>query len=533
MLMSKILIKYGLVISPTGESYSDILIDGEKISRIGPRDTIAPDGDTTVLDAAGKWILPGLVEPHMHIKAPLGGYTDILDFDSAGKCAAFGGVTTFMDFSSTLPGISLKQAVKERLDEMAAKSKLDYSVHCKVVNLVSKESLAALMQAEVDLDHAIAGNGDKEKAEETLENAKKDVNKQIHDRLQEIPKIIQDGIPTFKLFMTYRKANVMIDDIYMLQVLETVRDAGGRCGFHAECNAIAEYNEELFARKGTLKWEDFPRCKPNICEEEAVRRVLYYAELLHAPIYFFHISTKGAVEAIRQAKARGVDVIAETCSHYLMLTDEMNKGEDGILYLMSPPLRSKEDQDALWEGLIDGTLSLVTSDNCSFPRWMKEDGLTTDTKGKYIQDFTKVISGVSGIEERLGLLLSKVGKQKGFTRQKLVEVACANPARVFGCYPQKGCIAEGSDADITIVDPADKDYFLTLDQLHYPRSLDPKNKDNTLEYAVYGACPAGGRVTHTIRRGEFLVKNGQYQGENGTSEVSSGRLIHRTLHKEN
>lgn len=527
--MSKILIKNGLVISPTGESYSDILTDGEIISQIGPQNSITPDSDTVIVDAAGKWVLPGLVEPHMHIKAPLGGITDIMDFDSAGKCAAFGGVTTFIDFSSTLPGVPLKQAVKERLDEMAAKSKLDYSVHCKVVNLVSKESLAALMQAEVELDHAKAGNGNLVQASANLAKAQADVDTQIQDRLHEIPEIIQEGIPTFKLFMTYRKANVMIDDVYMLQVLKTVRDAGGRCGFHAECNAIAEYNEELFAREGTLKWEDFPRCKPNICEEEAVRRVLYYAELLNAPIYFFHISTKGAVEAIRQAKARGVDVIAETCSHYLMLTDEMNKGEDGILYLMSPPLRSREDQDALWEGLADGTLSLVTSDNCSFPRWMKEQSLERDAEGNLIQDFTKVISGVSGIEERLGLLLSQIGIREGFTRQKLVEVACENPAREFGCYPQKGCIAEGSDADIAIVDPTDSGYLLTLDQLHYPRYGEPGVGKDGLEYAIYGAFPAGGRVTHTIRRGEFLVRNGQYQGENGIPAVTSGCQVRRAL----
>lgn len=525
--MSKILIRNGLVISDTGESFLDILTDGEKIVQIGPKNSITPDSRTVIVDAEGKWVLPGLIEPHMHIKAPLGGITDIMDFDSAGKCAAFGGVTTFIDFSSTLPGVPLKQAVKERLDEMAAKSKLDYSVHCKVVNLVTKESLVAQMQAEVD--YAKATKENRAEAEKRLKKAQEDVDAQIQNRLKEIPEIIQEGIPTFKLFMTYRKANVMIDDVYMLQVLKTVRDAGGRCGFHAECNAIAEYNEELFTREGTLNWEDFPRCKPSICEEEAVRRVLYYAELLKAPIYFFHISTKGAVEAIRQAKARGVDVIAETCSHYLMLTDEMNKGKDGILYLMSPPLRSQEDQDALWEGLADGTLSLVTSDNCTFPRWMKEESLTRDVNGNVIPDFTKVISGVSGIEERLGLLLSQIGKREGFTRQKLVEVACTNPAKIFGCYPQKGCLAVGSDADITIVDPTDNEYLLTLDQLHYPIYKKDSNDKNGLEYAVYGEFPAGGRVVHTIRRGEFLVRDGNYQGENGVPEVSSGRQIIRKL----
>ena len=525
--MNKILIQHGTIVTAAGESQADILVENGKIVSLGAWDSI-PTSDAEIVDAAGYHVFPGLVEPHMHIKAPLGGITDILDFDSASKCAAFGGVTTFMDFSSTLPGIPLTQAVQERLDEMKEKSVLDYSVHCKVVNLVSKEKLAALMTAEVELDKAVSEGSDVTAAKAKLNDAQAAVDSDVQARIREIPEMIKDGIPTFKLFMTYRKANVMIDDVYMLQVLSAVRDAGGRCGFHAECNAIAEYKESEFRKADTLQWEDFPRCKPAICEEEAVRRVLYYAELLNAPVYFFHISTKGAVEAIRQAKKRGVDVIAETCSHYLTLTQDKNKGDDGILFLMSPPLRSQEDQDALWEGLADGTLSLVTSDNCTFPRWMKEESL--DKKdGKLVQDFTRVISGVSGIEERFGLMLGQIGKHPGFTLQKAVEVLCENPAKIFGCYPQKGCLAAGSDADLTVVDLNDNQYKLTLENLHYPVF----GKDNAgkegLEYAVYGDLTAGGRVVHTIRRGEFLVKNGSYQGENGVPAATMGQQIFRKL----
>lgn len=525
--MSSILLKNGTVVSPDGIRQQDVLLRDGKVAALGDAASFTGCDDAQVLDVAGCHVFPGLVEPHMHIKAPLGGITDILDFPSAAKCAAFGGITTFMDFSSTLPGMALKDAVHDRLEEMKT-NVLDYSVHCKVVNLVSKESMTALMDAEVALQQAAPA--DKAAAQAKVDAAQRVVDSEVNARLEEIPQIIASGIPTFKLFMTYRKANVMIDDVYMLQVLAAARDAGGRCGFHAECNAIAEYNEDLFRKNGTLRWEDFPRCKGPVCEEEAVRRVLYYAEMLKAPVYFFHISTKGAVEAIRQAKKRGVDVIAETCCHYLTLTDEKNKGEDGVLFLMSPPLRSKEDQDALWEGLADGTLSLVTSDNCTFPRWMKEASLDRDADGKVVQDFTKVISGVSGIEERFGLMLHEVGRHEGFTLEKVAEVLCANPAKVFGCYPRKGCLQVGSDADVTVVNLKDNDYKLTLDNLHYPvYGQDGVGKDG-LEYAVYGDKTAGGRVVHTIRRGEFLVRDGKYQGEDGVPAASAGVQIIRKLH---
>lgn len=528
-----LIIKNGVVVTPSGMSEKDILLKDGKITEIGTASTFSNCANAEILDAKGYHVFPGLIEPHMHIKAPLGGITDILDFSSAAKCAAFGGVTTFMDFSSTLPGMSLKDAVHARFEEMKA-NPLDYSVHCKVVNLVSQEASSDLMDAELALkalkDSGSPSAQELKAAQDRVNQAQAVVDKEVQARIAEIPEIIKSGVPTFKLFMTYRKANVMIDDTYMLQVLAAARDAGGRCGFHAESNAIAEYNEELFRSAGTLRWEDFPRCKPAVCEEEAVRRVLCYAEMLHAPVYFFHISAKGSVEAIREAKKRGVDVIAETCSHYLSLTEEQNKGEDGVLYLMSPPLRSQEDQDALWEGLADGTLSLVTSDNCTFPRWMKEESLERDENGHVIQDFTKVISGVSGIEERFALILSQVGKHPGITLPKVAELLCENPAKIFGCYPKKGCIAVGSDADITIVDLNDNKYNLTLDNLHYPVFEKDGADKNGLEYAVYGDLSAGGRVVHTIRRGEFLVKNGKYQGESDVPEASKGELLYRSLH---
>lgn len=505
--MYDLVIVNGEVITSESKSFKDIAIKDGKIAEIVERGTLDKTQlqGAEVYDASGKCVIPGLVEPHMHIKAPLGGFTDILDFDSASKCAAFGGVTTFIDFTSTLPGDSLLKAVEDRKKEMA-KAKLDYSCHCKVVNLVTTELASEANLAEVKFAKTKSDTDKK-----TAQTAVAKVEQAINDRLSEIPKIIKDeGIPTFKLFMTYRKANVMIDDTYMLKVLAEIKKYGGRCGFHAESNAIAEYNEELFAQKGTLDWKYFPECKNNLCEAEAVKRVLYYAKLIDVPIYFFHLTTKESVALVRKAKQEGVDVIAETCTHYLTLTKDKNDGDDGILYLMSPPLRTEEDQDALWDGLRDGTLSLVSSDNCTFTRKQKEAPLKNGER-----DFRKPINGVSGIEERFTLMRHAVNDGK-ISERDFVKLLCENPAKVFGCYPQKGCLKKGSDADIVIYDP-DKTFRLLKENLHYP---------NELEYSIYSDFDAKGCIESTIRRGEFLVKKNEWN-----DSASQGKFLRRTLSK--
>lgn len=503
--MYSLIIKGGLVLTSESQEYKDIAIKNGVIAEIANPSCLdaAQSENVEVYDASGLRVMPGLIEPHMHIKAPLGGFIDILDFDTASRCAAFGGVTSFIDFTSTLPGDSLLKAVKERKEEMST-SHLDYGCHCKVVNLVPSELVAEAVLAEA-----------KYKKFNTLENkaladeANTIVEKAITDRLSEIPDVIQkEGVPTFKLFMTYRKANVMIDDIYLLKVLKMVKEHGGRCGFHAENNAIAEYNEEVFAQQGKLDWKYFPDYKPNICEAEAVRRVLYYAELLDAPVYFFHISAKESVKHIREAKKRGVDVIAETCSHYLMFDKSYNDSDDGILYLMSPPLREVDDQKALWDALNDGTLSLVSSDNCTFTRQQKVGPLQNGP-----HDFRKPISGVSGIEERFTLMRWAVEHNK-ISEQQFVRLLCENPAKVFGCYPQKGCLRVGSDADIAIFD-VNKISKLTVEDLHYPKELD---------YSIYQEFHAKGKIISTLRRGEFLVKDGIYN-----EQASKGMFLKRKL----
>ena len=471
--MLDLIVRGGTVVTASETFRADIGVTDEKISHIaaaGSLDGLV--GDTTkVIEAKGKYVMPGLIEPHMHVKAPFSNTIDMLDFYTASKCAAFGGVTSFMDFSTTTKDTPVLKAVEERIGEMA-EGALDYSVHAKFIT---------------------AGNDPDE-----LRNT--------------VKTLVEKGVPTFKMFTIY--PGVMIQDADILRIMEVAKEEGALCGFHAESNDIAQFMTQKLVSEGKTDWEYFNQAKPNACEAEAVNRILTFAGLLDAPVYFYHLSAKESVNLVREAKKRGVRVQAETCGHYLTLTEANNKGVDGINYLMSPPLRSEEDRKAMWEGIKDGTLSLVTSDNEVFSRKIKEKDLEIDgDTGEKIPCFTTPVNGIPGLEERFGLLM--IGVNNGdISLNKLVEVGSTNPAKVFGCYPQKGCLAVGSDADLIVVDP-EKNVPLVRENLHYPEELD---------YNLYEGFVSRGWPVCTVRRGEVLVENGEFKGKR-----NSGRLLRRRL----
>jgi len=471
--MLDLIIKNGTIITADETYKGEIGVENGVITYIGSAgkldhliNTDPENGPVTkVIDAEGKYVMPGLIEPHMHVKAPFSGTIDMLDFYTASKCAAFGGVTTFMDFSTTTESMPVLEAVEDRLREMEEESALDYCVHPKFIN---------------------AGK-DKEELRKTIKT------------------LVEKGVPAFKMFTIY--PGVMIKDADILRIMQTAKEEGALCGFHAESNDIAQFMTEKLIEEQKKDWEYFNAAKPNACEAEAVNRIIEFAELTDAPIYFYHLSTKEAVEAVRQAKKRGLKVYAETCGHYLAFTDEKNKGKDGINYLMSPPLRSEEDRKAMWDGLRDGTLSLVTSDNEVFTREIKEKDLETDEKGEKIPDFRKPVNGIPGLEERFGLLMAGVNRGD-ITLNKLVELGSTNPAKIFGCYPKKGGLEIGCDADIIVVDP-EKEVPLTWENLHYPPELD---------YSIYEGFVSRGWPICTIRRGEILVENGEFKGKKGSGQ---------------
>lgn len=464
--MYDLILKNGLVIKPEKSFYADIAIKDEKFALIEPKGI--NEEAKRVIDLQGKYIMAGIIDPHTHIHARFGGIIDDLDFYTASRAAAFGGVTMFIDFSESKKGFSVLEAVKDRIEDMKI-STIDYSLHAKIP----------------EATEAVLG---------------------------EIRDIIDFGVPTMKMFMTYRNAGVMIEDEDILRVMEVCKKYEGRPGFHAESNVIAEYNERKFKEIGTLGWEYFEKGKSNICELEAVNRIIAYSEFLDCPIYIFHLSTKEGKKAIEEAQKRGVKVLTETCPHYLTMTKEKYKHPDGHLYMMSPPLRSTEDQEALWEGLNDGVISLIGSDNCTFSKKIKEINLERNPDGSIVPDYTKVINGSCGLEERLALLISAGINTGKITWNKLTEILSQNPAEVFGMYPQKGTINVGSDADLVIVDP-DKEEIISANTLHYG-----------LDYSIYDGIKVKGWPVMTIRRGDILVENEQFTGERG-----SGKFVRRKL----
>lgn len=464
--MYDLIIQGGKIIGPDSDYLADIAVKDEKIVEIAMPETLKEAKQ--IVDAKGKYVLPGLVEPHMHINAMMNGIVDVLDHFEASKCAAFGGVTTFIDFSEAAKGTSVIDQIESRKKQMSI-SCIDYGMHAKFV----------------------------------------EANEQV---ISEIKEIVDMGCPTIKMFMTYRKAGVMIDDVDILKVMEEAKKWGARPGFHAENNAISEYNDEKNKDSRMTTWVDFAKSKPNICESEAVERVINYSRYTNCPIYIFHLTTEEGVNLVRQAQKEGLPVYTETCPHYLCLTDKMYEREDGNLYMMSPPLRDKKDQDALWKGIQDGTIGSIGSDNCSFTKEIKNMNLEMKD-GKYIQDYTKVISGCSGIEERLSLLIGEGINKNRLTWNKLVDITASNPAKINGLYPKKGAIQIGSDADFAIIDP-EKRVVLSAESLHYP-----------LDYSIYEGREAVGGLFMTIRRGEILVKEDKFYGEKGSGKFLKRKLI--------
>lgn len=464
--MLDLILKGATLVTPEKNIQADIAIKDETIVALGDANSFGEA--KRVIELEGKYIMPGVIEPHMHVQAPFMGCTGTLDFFTASQAAAFGGVTTFIDFTNTQKGKSVLECIKMREEEMK-ESAIDFGIHAKFVEAT---------QAIID----------------------------------EIPAIVDYGCPSFKLFMTYKKEGVMIEDEGMLKVFEAARQYGALPGVHAESNAIAEHNIKKMQQKGDIGWQQFAEAKPNLCEKEAVDRAINFASYASSKLYFFHLSTQEGLESVKAAQAKGLPIIAETCPHYLELTKEVYKEEDGYLYIMSPPLRGKRDQEALWEGLRDGTLANIGSDNCTYSKEEKEMFLQQDALGQKIADFTKVVNGVSGLEERLPLLLDACFNKEKISLNKVCEITSYNPSKVFGLYPQKGVLAIGSDADLVVIHPK-RVQSLALEHLHYPGA-----------YTLYGHREVTGYPIMTLARGKIIVEDGKFLGQRG-----AGRFIRRRI----
>lgn len=459
--MFDLIIKNGITVLPSGIMEADILINDEKVIGVSiPRS----DFNTAkrVINARAKYVLPGAVDPHTHFENPSRDIITAHDFRIGTMAAAFGGTTTIIDFAIQKHGESLLKSIEERRRTADGKVVVDYSLHSGITDL-SSEVLA------------------------------------------EIPKIINYGIPAFKVFMTYRKERWQIEDGEFFEILKQVAKNEGLVCVHAENGDIIEHNIERLLKKGKTSPFYHAVSRPNFVEEEAINRAIIFSRENKAALYIVHLSTEEGKKAIFKAREDGYPIYTETCPHYLIFTEEKLRKSDGMYYIMSPPLRKQKDTTALWKGLEEKTISVISSDDAAYlPRYK--------IRGR--DNFTEIANGVPGVETRLPLVFSE-GVNKGrISLERMVELLCANPAKIFGLYPKKGVIAPGSDADIVILDPKKK---LFLNNLH--TCID--------EYPIYKNIEITGIPEVVILRGKVIMEENTFLGDAG-----QGKFVKRKINPE-
>ena len=455
----KTIISGGTVVTESGISVRDILVEDGRIADVSEHMDPGKKfpADTEVIDAAGRYILPGAVDIHTHMDLDVGIARVIDDFYDGTVAAACGGTTTIVDHMAFGPkGCSPWHQVKEYHRLADGNAVVDYGFHGV-------------------LQH---------------------VNDEVLDDMAQIAR--EEGITSFKAYMTY---DFRLDDLDLMKVLKRAAQERILIAAHCENHGIVTYYRERFVREGKTQAKWHPLSRPCEAEAEAVSRLLYLAGAAGgAPVYIVHLSTRKGLEEVRKARAAGqLHVGAETCPQYLLLDERLydDPGE-GLKAIMAPPLRKQEDRDALWGALAGDELDTVATDHCPFT-FAKQ-------KQQGAKDFTRCPSGAPGVEERLILLYSEgVGKGR-LTLPQLVKYACTNPARVAGLYPRKGTVEKGADADLVILDPS-REWTLTTGQMH-----------GASDYTCYEGMRIKGAVERVFLRGKTIAHNGVFTGKRGDGQ---------------
>lgn len=445
--MQKLLIKNGRIITPQKIVDGDILINGETIERIAGDIT---DAQAEVVDASGKYVFPGFIDAHTHMGIPIRGTHSADDFDSGTLAALYGGVTTVMDFTVQEKGESLLHSLQRRMDWAKGKSHVDYTFHCNIT----------------DLDET---------------------------RLNELPEIINHGVISFKVFTAYKEAGMQLDDEQILDVLWKVKLAGGTVMFHAENGHLIHFLTEKFIAHGKTSAMHHALSRPPEAEIEAVWRITTLNQFIRCPIYFVHLTTAEAVQIAYAAKERSQPVYLETCPQYLVLDHTVYQQENGHRFIAAPPFRSARDQDYLWRGLQEGQIDVVGTDHCPFTLEQKEMG------GR---QFHLTPNGLAGVETLFPLLYSQGVLNDRLTLQRLVSLIAEEPARLFGLFPQKGALLEGSDADVVIFNP-NGNSVISSQKLH-----------SATDWSAYEGMKTQGQIEAVLLRGKWLLKDGALQEGN-------------------
>ena len=455
-----VLFKGGTIVNATGRYVADVFADGDKIKAIG---TNLDNPADEVVDAKGLYLLPGVIDPHTHISMPFMGTYSQDDFETGTVAAACGGVTCLVDFDLQQKGESLLAALERQKALAEGKACIDYSLHLAVMD----------PRPEV---------------------------------VAEVKKACREyGTPSFKIFMVY---DFRVDDATMIKLLEETKKHGGLVQVHAENVYIIQHMNEVLAKKGKLEPYYHAVSRPNIAEEEAIGRAAKMVELTGSRIYIVHLSSKEGLWKVKEARDRGIDVYAETCPQYLVLDERRYKEPDwnGAKYVMSPPLRTKESNEALWMGLRGDDLQVVATDHCPFDFKGKKDMFGKD-------DYKKIPNGAPGIETLLMVVHSE-GVVKGrISLERMVDVLSTGTARMFG-LKDKGEIAVGKDADVVVFNPQQK-FTITQKKLHM-----------NVDYTPYEGMKITGMPRSVYSRGKKVAQwNGKQMEFVG--QLGRGRFIKR------
>ena len=451
-----LLIRGGTVVTSDAEFRADVYADDDGIIRQVGQGLAAANASDQVVDADGLYVMPGAIDPHTHIALPFMGSVSVDDWFDGTAAAAVGGTTTVFDFVIGSKGQGLLEVLDPWLQKAEGKAVSDYAFHMALI----------------------------------------DWNDQIE---QEVPQIIARGINSFKTFTAYKGA-LMLDDDELFRAMRAVGKASGIMTIHAVNGAVLSAMAEQFAAEGNLGTDYHHRCQPAESEGEATHRAIRLAQIANVPLYVVHTTCDASLKEIQQANIRGQEVYCETCIQYLLLDDSLYALPDfeGAKYVLSPPLRKKSDQAALWEGVERGTVHTMGTDHAPF------HFKTQKTMGK--DDFRLIPNGMPGVEERLSLLYTHGVATGRISMSKLVDVCCTRPARIFGIADRKGAIVPGNHADIVLYDPAWEGTFSVETQ----RSL--------TDYSCYEGWPRKGRPVSVWVRGNQIVKDSSFCGEAGFGE---------------
>jgi dihydropyrimidinase len=461
-----VLIKGGRVITAADDYVGDVYVDGERISLIGESLDVEAD---RVIDASGKYVLPGCVDPHTHLDMPFGGTVTIDDVESGQRAAAFGGTTCHVDFVIQPQGATFADALDEWKGKADGKQLIDMGYHMAITDLREGGSL---------------------------------------DELAGLP---DQGVTSYKLFMAYKGA-LMVDDETLFRSMQVAAESGALVMVHAENGDAIDVLVKEALERGETEPKYHALTRPPETEGEATNRAIQLARVAGSPLYVVHVSCAEAVEPIAIAREKGWNVWGETCTQYFFVDYTFLERPDfeGAKFVYTPPPRDKANQDVLWNAVRTDVLSAISTDHCAF-LW---DG--QKTLGK--DDFSKIPNGGPGLENRLHMIHHFGVREGRLGLNRMVELLSTSPAKLFGLYPRKGTVAVGSDADLVVFDP-EKRHLITA-----------AKQESKTDYNLYEGTEVVGDVETVLLRGQVIVDGGEVVGKPGVGQFVKRARFGEQLH---